>query len=100
MKEPRPLDEALDKVLGDLGVARPLDTVELMAHWDELVGEPWAGRSRPVVLEQGVLVIEVTDPIAASLLRYRREALISHLADHLGAGLVTSVQLRRARPQP
>jgi len=96
---PAPIRDVLDEVLRRLGVGRPLDAAQLVAEWDDVAGEPWAGRSRPASLEGGELVVEAFDGAAASLLRYQVAALIDRLDERLGQGLVTAVRVRVAAPR-
>ena len=98
MDEPAPIRHVLDKVMRQLGVAQPVDVARLVAEWDETVGDPWAGRSRPASLEGGELVVEAFDGAAASLLRYQVADLRKRLDDVLGQGLVTSIRVRVATP--
>ena len=93
---PEPIRSVLDDVMRRLGVARAVDVAQLVTDWDEIAGEPWAGRSRPAVLEGGDLVVEVPDGAAASLLRYQVGALVKRLDEVVGQGLVTSVRVRVA----
>ena len=71
--------------------------MRLAAEWDELCGEPWAARCRPVSLNEGHLVVEVKDGQTASLLRYQTADLVAILRGRLGAGVVGSVSFTVAR---
>lgn len=97
MTEPSQVGELLEGLLAALGVARPVDTAELIERWDSLAGEPFAGRSHPVHLQDGELVVEVADGATATLLRYHETDLIVRLAAELGQGLVSSIRTRVAR---
>lgn len=97
MRDPQPIDELLDELLETLGVARPLDVAELVDNWEGLAGEPWGERSRPVLLKDGELVVEVDDGTAATLLKYREADLIERLGDKLGRGLVMTIRIRIGR---
>jgi predicted nucleic acid-binding Zn ribbon protein len=97
MTDPRRIDELLDDLLQALGVARPVDVAQLVENWAELAGEPWGERSRPVLLKDGELVVEVEDGTAATLLKYRQADLIERLGERLGRGLVSTIRVRMAR---
>lgn len=97
MSDPRRIDELLDELLQALGVARPVDVAELVESWADVAGEPWGGRSRPVLLKDGELVVEVEDGTAATLLKYRQADLVERLGERLGRGLVSTVRVRMAR---
>ena len=92
---PSRIDKLLDRVLADIGLARPVDVAFLVENWEEIAGKPWAGRSRPVRLRDGELTVEAFDATAASLLRYQAPGLVERLAAALGHGLVDSVVVRR-----
>lgn len=94
MTDPQRIDELLDGLLQALGVARPLDVTHLVESWAEVAGEPWGERSRPVLLKDGELVVEVEDGTAATLLKYRQAELVERLGERLGRGLVTTVRVR------
>lgn len=97
MKDPQPLDELLDGLLGKLGIARPMDVTRLVKDWAEVAGEPWATRCRPVLLRDGELLVEVDDGAAATLLKYHESDLVIRLGERLGKGLVTTVRVRLRR---
>jgi predicted nucleic acid-binding Zn ribbon protein len=97
MTDPQPIDELLDELLQALGVARPVDVAQLVENWAELAGEPWGERSRPVLLRNGELVVEVADGTAATLLKYRQSDLVERLGAKLGRGLVNTVRVRITR---
>jgi len=96
--EPSQLGELLEGLLAGMGVARPIDAAELVGRWDALAGDPFAGRSRPVHLHDGELVVEVADGATATLLRYHEPDLVARLAAELGQGLVSSIRTRVVRP--
>ncbi len=98
MSDPTPIRELLQGVLARLGVARPLEVAELVARWDEVAGEPWAGRTTPASLDGGELVLEVGDGATAALLRYQTTQLVARLDEQVGRGLVTSVRVRVRKP--
>ncbi len=97
MSGPAPIRDVLQGLLQRLGVARPLEVADLLGRWEEVAGEPWAERSRPVTLADGELVVEVADGATASLLRYQTRDLVSRLDERVGRGLVTTVRVRVQR---
>lgn len=94
MSDLQRIGEGLDEVLRRLGLPAADALERLVGEWPALAGEPWAGRSRPAGLQQGELLVEVADGVAASLLRYECGALIERLATGLGGRFVDSVRLR------
>jgi predicted nucleic acid-binding Zn ribbon protein len=93
------IGDDLSGLLQRLGLPRPDAAARLAEAWEELAGEPWASHSRPSGLRAGVLRVAASDPAAAALLRYRVTELVERLADTLGSGTVTSVEVTVARRQ-
>lgn len=94
---PTELGALLDRVVRGMG-APGTDAVELVFNrWDEVVGGVLASRTRPVSLEHATLVLEADDPAVVSHVRWLETDLLARLAELLGAGRVTSVEVRVAR---
>ena len=91
------IGDDLAGLLQRLGLPRPDAAARLADSWEELAGEPWASHSRPAGLRAGVLRVAASDPAAAALLRYRAADLVERLADALGRGTVTSVEVTVGR---
>ena len=69
------------------------------ANWSSrypsgLLHMPWSAASRPAGLRDGVLVVEVEDGTAASLLKYQEQALLERLEQGLGSRFVQQVRIR------
>lgn len=64
--------------------------------WPELVGEAIGRVSRPVRLEAGVLVIQVTSPAWARELAQQEQTLLARIRESLGARAVRSVRFEVA----
>lgn len=95
---PSELAALLDRVVRGMG-APGTDAVELVFNrWSDVVGGVLASRTRPVSLERGTLVLEADDPAVVSHVRWLEHDLVGRLAELLGAGRVTAVDVRVARP--
>ena len=94
MKEPAPLGDLVKRLLDQLGVADLTVWNDLQSQWEELSGEPWAGQSTPVSLQDGVLTVEAHSAPAVSLLRYGQISLVQRLESALGPGVVREVRVR------
>jgi hypothetical protein len=99
MAELERIGDGLDGLLRRLGLPAPGAADRLLDDWAEVAGEPWAGRSVPVGLQRGELLVEVPDGTTASLLKYQVSSLLARLEQALGARLVDSVRLRVANPK-
>lgn len=94
MGDLEPLGDGLEGILRHLGVPSPVDLGRVTAEWESLVPEPFATRSRPAGLSDGVLILEVADGMVATVLRYRSAELMRALSTQLGPGAVTEVRIR------
>jgi predicted nucleic acid-binding Zn ribbon protein len=92
-RELEPFSDALEAMLGRLGIALPEVQTILMEEWDDIAGRPWAGRSRPRVIRDRALVVEATSPSMVSLLRYGESTLLEALAARFGEGVVESIEI-------
>lgn len=88
-----PLSGGLDDVFRRLGLSNPVLQAEIVAEWDSLVGSPWQGRSRPVVVKGTTLVVEAKSSSMVSLLRYGEASLLETLANRFGKDLITGVEV-------
>ena len=95
--DPVAIGSPLDRVLDALG-APPADALgSLFERWDELVGEPLAEHGKPAALDDGVLVVRVTEPAWATEWRYRQGEVLRRLDEVLGAGVVARIDVRVRR---
>lgn len=92
--DPTPLGAALDRLLGRLGAPSADALTTLFERWDELAGEPLAGHGSPVSVDDGVLVVAVTDPLWGTEWRYRQGEVLRRCDEALGAGVIGRVEVR------
>ncbi len=94
VRSPTEMRQLLDRVVRGMG-APGTDAVELVFNrWEEVVGTVLAARTRPAGLEGGRLVLTADDPAVVSHVRWLEAQLIERLDALLGAGRVTSVEVR------
>ena len=92
-----PISDAVGTLLQKLGMADPGVSARLVREWLVIAGEPWDKATRPVRLQNGELVLEVSSPQEVSVLRYRTGELLAQLDRHLGEDVVDVVRLKTAR---
>ena len=93
MAEPRQLGHGLGRIVTSMTSSRgPM--VQVLEHWDDLVGEAVARHARPKRLNDGVLVVEVDDPSWATQLRFLSEQLTNGLNERLGSAAIVRVDLK------
>lgn len=89
--------DLIDQVLARVARADVAPIVSLRRHWEVVAGD-WAGRCRPVGLVGGVLTVEVSTGMDASMLRFSTQDLVEGVRNHLGADpSVDRVVIRIAR---
>jgi predicted nucleic acid-binding Zn ribbon protein len=97
-----PLDSTLESVLERVTEGKLAAFETIKAAWGEIVTDVWRERSRPIRLDKGVLIIEVSDGAAASRLRLEQTQIKAALDERVGKGEVAQIKLRvgRARDWP
>ena len=91
------LDATLEAVLERVTEGR-LAVVEVLKQgWIEVVGRDDAARSRPVRLDEGVLLIEVADGATASKLRLRQTKIKEALEQLSGRDEIAQLKFRVSR---
>lgn len=83
------LPQVLGKLARESGRAR-----HLAAVWEDAVGAQIAQNARPVVLEEGALVLSVTSARWAHELEARAPELCARLTEKLGDGIVKRLVFR------
>ena len=86
--------DTVDGVLRGLGAPSTGAFTRVFQRWEELVGPAIASRTRPLSLDDGHLVVAVADGGWASQIRWMQKELVATLDDRLGAGVVTSIDVR------
>ncbi len=96
--DPRPLKASLDHVTRALGLPSATALASVFSQWSDLVGPAVATHARPASLRDGVLVVDVDDPAWGSELRYRAQDTLSKIADRVGHGSPSRMEVR-VRPR-
>jgi predicted nucleic acid-binding Zn ribbon protein len=91
--DPEPVRASLDRIARRLGVGRAATLPAVFDRWAELVGEGVATRARPHALRGTTLVVAVDDPTWASQLRWLEADLLGRIAEDLGPGAITALDL-------
>jgi hypothetical protein len=88
------LGSAVDRVVGELLERTSGATVEdLWSHWSDIAGPDWKA-TRPARLDDGALLVAVSDGTAATRLRYGVADLMGRINARVGDNAVTSIRLR------
>jgi predicted nucleic acid-binding Zn ribbon protein len=87
-EEPRRLADSLAEVASELHLDDPRVTAEVFSRWGALVGETVSAHTRPRVLRQGVLTVEVDSPAWATQLRYLEQQIVERFDGVRGLRIV------------
>jgi hypothetical protein len=96
---PQRIGAALDVVMRGLGAPEASGVHLVFDRWSEVVGENLAARTRPLRIERDHLVLAVDEPAIATHVRFLQGELLARLAELLGPGRVTAIDLR-VGPKP
>ena len=91
------LDDTLEAVLERVTEGRLAIFEVIKQGWVEVVGREDADRSRPVRLDKGVLLIEVSDGATASRLRLRKAKIKAALEALSGRDEIAQLKFRVRR---
>lgn len=95
--DPTRASAQVGEALAKMGVPAVAANLRIRRDWARLVSGPWRERARPLVLEEGCLVVEVGSPMDATLLRYGAGGLVEQLNAALGARVVLRVRAQVSR---
>jgi predicted nucleic acid-binding Zn ribbon protein len=95
--DPVAVTDALDGLLRGLrGGAGRSEVGGVFGRWEEAVGGPLAANVRPVRLEHGTLLLEVSDPAWATQVRFLTDDVRQRLRDVTGVA-VDRIEVRVGR---
>lgn len=99
-RDPKPLGRAVDSWADDLGVQAQLTVAGLTARWSEIVGDLVASHVTADEYHRlpqgGRLVVTADSPGWESSMNYQVETIKRRIAEELGSGLVTVIEVRTA----
>jgi predicted nucleic acid-binding Zn ribbon protein len=93
-REPRGLGSIVDALTTQLGWSSPLAQSELVASWEQLVGEDTAAHSSPIGIEDGTLTVQCESTAWATQLRIMRRELLKHIAERFPDAGIQSIRFQ------
>lgn len=93
LPSPIPLSKLLEKALKRAITDESLKFLELRESWSNVVGPDISKNCHPVLLQDGIIFIEVKDSIWLREMRQRQRELVFHIAKHCGNGFCREVRL-------
>ena len=94
-----PLRDAVAAVGRELGMPPPSELDAVHAAWPEVVGDAFVAHTSVRSMRDGVCTIVVDDGGWATQLRYAEQTILERLAQHCGAGVVTTLRVVVATPR-
>ena len=95
---PRPVGEAMAKVLGRMGGSPSAHSMELVfTRWEEVVGAEFGGHTQPMRVQGPVLVLGVDHPAWATRVRMDAERILARLRE-LGDTTIERLEVVVQRP--
>jgi predicted nucleic acid-binding Zn ribbon protein len=95
--DPEPIATGIDRVMRGMGAPEASGVHQVFDRWSEVVGEGMAAHTRPLSIDAGALVIATDEPGMATNLRFLEPQLLKRLAELIGEGRVTSIEVRVQR---
>lgn len=87
-RDPRGIDDVLDRLTRSMGWSSPLAKSELLVAWPKLVGDEVAAHTDPVSVEEGLLTVKCDSTAWAQQLRSMRSMVLAQIAQqHPEAGI-------------
>lgn len=95
--DPTPASAQVEETLARIGVPGAGVALRLRRQWEEIVSGQWRDRARPLVLEDGCLVVEVASQMDATRLRYGAARLVEQINRAMGSRVVLRVAVKVSR---
>ena len=91
----KPVSEALQKLIGQLGIQQRVNQEEIVAVWKEVVGDFISRHAAPARLVDGLLVVHVLQPtVHFELERVWKRVLLEKLQTRFGRRMVREIRFR------
>ena len=92
-RDPKPLSDAVERLVESKGWTTEINVHTLLARWALLVGATNAAHSRPEGYADTVLTVRADSTAWATQLRYLAPRLVAMLNEALGDGTITRIKV-------
>ena len=92
-RDPKPLSDAVERLVETKGWTTEINVHTLLARWALLVGVANAEHSHPEAYADTILTVRADSTAWATQLRYLAPRLVAMLNDQLGEGTVTRIRV-------
>ena len=86
-------ESSLGEVFRKMGLPDPGVLKTIMEDWESVAGDPWAGRSKPIIVHGDTLIVEASRPSLVAFLRYAEGDLLASLEALLGKGKIRHIEV-------
>lgn len=90
-REPRGIDDVMQKLTATMGWESPIAQAELLASWSEIVGEETAQHAEPIGIDDGVLTVRCDSTAWAQQLRLMNANITTEIAKRFASADIQSV---------
>jgi hypothetical protein len=94
MRRPEPLARALKGALAGLNLDQRLRESQAMALWPDIVGDVTAGKTRPLYVNRGTLVVQVASSAWAHQLSLLKPRLLASIEQRVGPGVIRDLRMK------
>ncbi|MGE5314384.1 MAG: DciA family protein [Acidobacteriota bacterium] len=96
MKEqvPKKIDSVLDALIEQLGIRQKLDQYGIIPLWPEIVGAQIAKVTEVERIDNGVLVIHVTNAPWRNELTFRRKEILAKIHQRMNGDVIKDIRFR------
>ncbi|MDB5095632.1 MAG: hypothetical protein JWM80_53 [Cyanobacteria bacterium RYN_339] len=101
MRRPEPLARALKGALRGLNLDQRMRESQAMALWPDIVGDVTAGKTRPLYVNRGTLVVQVASSAWAHQLSLLKPRLLALIEERVGPGVIRDLRMKSGtEPEP
>lgn len=86
------LKAMMDKTLKGSRLTEGLEAYSLLMQWKTLVGEVLAEHAKPVRVKNGILYVEVDDPVWLSQIKYMKGGILSKVDREIKEGAIKDLR--------
>lgn len=90
----QPLSQILEELLAHYELKEPLERYRSLVIWPEVVGERIAKVTKPVNIQNGVLLVKVKSAVWRMELTLMKQQIIDRLNESLGKPVVKDIKFR------
>jgi predicted nucleic acid-binding Zn ribbon protein len=93
-RQPKVVGLALQELVDDLGILKPLNGYSVITSWKDIVGEQIAKVAHAERVNDGVLIVKVANAPWRNELVMRRGEILERIVKAVGKGIVREIRFR------